>query len=170
MGPAIRSKLAATCWFTLVSASLGQTGGGYDLTWSTIDGGGGTSSGGGYELNGTVGQPDASAAPALSGGTYDLTGGFWGTTLPACSSFVAPDFDQDCDVDLDDYGQILACTLGADVPYDPQNLPVGCGFSAQGGIITPDFDGDGDVDPDDFGVLQRCLSGADVPAQAGCDQ
>ena len=58
------------------SAALAQTGGGYDLTWSTIDGGGGGSAGGGYQLTGTLGQPDAGAT--LSGGVYSLSGGFWG--------------------------------------------------------------------------------------------
>ena len=52
-----------------------QTGGGYDLTWHTIDGGGGQSSGGGYQLQGTIGQPDAGAS---SGGDYSLQGGIWG--------------------------------------------------------------------------------------------
>jgi hypothetical protein len=56
-------------------AALAQTGGGYDLTWSTIDAGGG-SAGSGYQLTGTLGQPDAGAA--LSGGGYSLSGGFWG--------------------------------------------------------------------------------------------
>jgi hypothetical protein len=51
-----------------------QTGGGYDLTWSTIDGGGGTSTGGSYSLSGTVGQPDAGS---MGGGSYTLGGGFW---------------------------------------------------------------------------------------------
>jgi hypothetical protein len=56
----------------LVSA---QTGGGYDLTWSTTDGGGYMfSTGGGYSLGGTIGQPDAGV---LSGGGYTLAGGFW---------------------------------------------------------------------------------------------
>ena len=61
----------------LVSASttLAQTGGGYDLTWSTIDGRGATSSTrSGYDLGGTVGQPDAGL---LRGGGYTLAGGFW---------------------------------------------------------------------------------------------
>ena len=54
---------------------LAQSGGGYDLTWSTIDGGGAMeSTGGGYALGGTVGQPDAGV---LSGGGYTLVGGFW---------------------------------------------------------------------------------------------
>jgi len=58
------------------SAVYAQTGGPYDLTWSTIDGGGHTfSTGGSYSLGGTAGQPDAGA---LSGGSYTLGGGFWG--------------------------------------------------------------------------------------------
>ncbi len=52
-----------------------QTGEGYDLTWNTIDNGGGASDNGGYTLNSTVGQPDASNA--LSNAGYTLTGGFW---------------------------------------------------------------------------------------------
>ena len=54
--------------------ALAQSGGGYDLSWSTIDGGGGRSSGGTYVLEGTVGQPDAGA---MTGGAYALAGGFW---------------------------------------------------------------------------------------------
>jgi hypothetical protein len=57
-------------------AVLAQTGGGYDLTWGTIDAGGGGSAGGGYRLTGTLGQPDAGAT--LNGGGYSLSGGFWG--------------------------------------------------------------------------------------------
>jgi hypothetical protein len=45
-----------------------QTGGGYDLSHNTIDGGGATfSSGGGYLLGGTIGQPDAGV---LRGGGF----------------------------------------------------------------------------------------------------
>ena len=58
-----------------VFTALAQSGGGYDLTWNTIDGGGGTSTGGAYTLNGTIGQPDAGT---LSGGAFTLNGGFWG--------------------------------------------------------------------------------------------
>lgn len=50
-------------------------GGGYDLSWWTVDGGGGASSGGAYTLDGTIGQPDVRA---MSGGAYVLSGGFWG--------------------------------------------------------------------------------------------
>ena len=47
----------------------------YSIDWSTIDGGGGTSTGGVYAVSGTIGQHDASGP--LSGGTYTLVGGFW---------------------------------------------------------------------------------------------
>ena len=37
---------------TLPLAALAQSGGPYDLSWFTIDGGGGTSSGGAYTVSG----------------------------------------------------------------------------------------------------------------------
>ena len=67
--------LAALLLVVTVSA---QTGGGYDLTWSTIDGGGQTfSTGGDFALGGTIGQADAGA---LQGGEFTLAGGFWTDT------------------------------------------------------------------------------------------
>ena len=64
----------------LGSVALAQSGGGYDLSWWTADGGGQTfSAGGGYSLGGTIGQPDAGL---LSGTGYQLSGGFWsGATI-----------------------------------------------------------------------------------------
>ena len=63
-----------------------QTGGGYDLTWNSIDGGGATfSTGGGYSLGGTIGQADAGAA---SGGAYSLRGGFWAGIPANYNAFV----------------------------------------------------------------------------------
>jgi hypothetical protein len=47
----------------------------YSIDWHTVDGGGGTSTGGVYSVTGTIGQPDA--GPAMSGGNFSLTGGFW---------------------------------------------------------------------------------------------
>lgn len=62
----------------LLSATLvtAQSGGDYDLTWSTIDGGGQTwSTGGHFSLGGATGQPDAGAQQ--TGGDFSLQGGFW---------------------------------------------------------------------------------------------
>jgi hypothetical protein len=47
----------------------------FSIPWSTVDGGGGTSTGGGFAVSGTVGQPDAGRA---SGGDFSIQGGFWG--------------------------------------------------------------------------------------------
>lgn len=58
----------------LLSPVMSVSGADYELTWSTIDGGGGQSSGGPYVLTGTIGQPDAAWS---SGGQYELLGGFW---------------------------------------------------------------------------------------------
>ncbi len=55
-----------------------QSGGVYSLNWNTLDGGGGqaagSASGGTYQLNFTLGQPDAGSS---SGGAFQLQGGFW---------------------------------------------------------------------------------------------
>jgi hypothetical protein len=59
----------------LLVVSVAIAAGGYDLSWWTVDSGGGTSIGGGYTLNGTIGQPDAGSL--TSGGGYTLAGGFW---------------------------------------------------------------------------------------------
>ena len=76
----LRAMLVCLLLLAAVSV-LAQSGAGYDLTWSTVDGGGGTFSvGGGYSLGGTAGQPDAGL---LTGGAYSLAGGFWSGGVPA---------------------------------------------------------------------------------------
>jgi hypothetical protein len=108
------------------SAAFGD----YQIVWSTIDGGGGTSAGGQYKLAGTIGQPDAGYS---EGDNYELLGGFWpggplcfvnfadfavfadywlqsGAGLPA-------DLDTDGDVDLNDlklFVDVWLCTC----PYN----------------------------------------------------
>jgi len=67
--------LALAAFLLVASVALAQSGGGYDLSWNTVDGGGYTfSAGGDYALGGTIGQPDAGL---LIGGGYILGGGFW---------------------------------------------------------------------------------------------
>ncbi len=63
------------CLFAVLQV-LAQSGGPFDLTWSTVDGGGATfSTAGSFSLGGTIGQPDAGG---MAGGDYTLAGGFWG--------------------------------------------------------------------------------------------
>ena len=53
---------------------LAGDGSGYDISSSTVDGGGAIVEAGGHCLRGTAGQPDAGE---LEGGGYTLNGGFW---------------------------------------------------------------------------------------------
>jgi len=76
----------------------------YEISWYTIDGGGGRSSGGPYVLTGTIGQPDADWS---EGGDYELLGGFWpGGPL--------------CFVEFDDFARFAQYWLytGSDIPAD----------------------------------------------------
>ncbi len=47
---------------------------GYEITWSSIDGGGGISTGGDDSLVGTIAQPDAGQ---MDGDVYELSSGYW---------------------------------------------------------------------------------------------
>jgi len=97
----------------------GQSGDDYELTWSTIDGGGGTSSGGPYTLTGTIGQADTGVS---SGAAYVLSAGFWPgqfgcvvnlkdlmifvehwLSVSSGAPFDAADFDQSGGVDMADF-------------------------------------------------------------------
>jgi hypothetical protein len=71
-----RVVLVTVLLLMMASPAHAQSGGGYDLTWSTVDSGGGMSINAGYTLHGSIGQPDAGVA--LGGGGYTLVGGFWG--------------------------------------------------------------------------------------------
>ena len=67
------SIFAARALLLLTATAQAQS---YSIDWSTVDGGGGTSTGGVYAVSGTIGQPDANLQP-MTGGNYLLTGGFW---------------------------------------------------------------------------------------------
>lgn len=76
------SILAGLLLLMLVAIpAFAQVGGVFDLSWNTVDGGGGTfSTGGAYSIGGTAGQPDAGS---MSGGAYGVQGGFWGASVAA---------------------------------------------------------------------------------------
>jgi hypothetical protein len=99
------AALTAVSVLILAVHSWAQSGGGYDLTWSTIDGGGQTfSMGGGYELGGTVGQADAGAPLIDASSGYELFGGFWAGAATSCAcrlygDLVEPYCDFQPDVD-----------------------------------------------------------------------
>ncbi|MEE9129567.1 MAG: hypothetical protein V3T84_06075 [Phycisphaerales bacterium] len=132
-----RETLLAYLWaivLTAGAAALAPVGGGdFDLTWHTIDGGGGGSStGGGFELAGTIGQHDA--GPVMTGGQFALLGGFW----PGVGS--AP--GMPCPWDLDGSGIVGASDLlSLLVSWGPCK---GC---------PADFDGNGTVGASDLLAL-----------------
>ena len=110
----------------------------FEITRSTIDGGGAMRSAGGeFELSGTIGQPDAGT---MSGDGFDLTGGFWfPLSLDDCNS--------DGWVNLIDYGDFDGCLSGP-----------------AGGLPRPecncfDLDGDNDVDLSDIAQFQNAFTG-----------
>ena len=58
----------------LILSALEGVGPVYEITWYTIDAGGGISSAANYEVAGTIGQPDPAT---LTGAGYEVSGGFW---------------------------------------------------------------------------------------------
>lgn len=58
----------------------------------TVDGGGGGSAGGSFTVSGTIAQPDAGV---LSGGSFSLSGGFWGGGGGGVSAIPGDDPDDD---------------------------------------------------------------------------
>ena len=74
-GPLHLRRWLLACLVLLAAAPvLAQSIAAYDLSWSTVDGGGSSGTGGIYTLEGTAGQPDAGL---MAGGEYVLAGGFW---------------------------------------------------------------------------------------------
>lgn len=67
--------LSSLFLFLAVSSAIAQSGGLYELSWFTLDSGGGQSHGGDYAISGTIGQPEASVL--MSGGQFTVQGGFW---------------------------------------------------------------------------------------------
>jgi len=131
-----RVPCASICVLAMAPLLLG--GDPFEISRSTIDGGGVMqSTGGEFELSGTIGQPDAGV---LSGGDFQLTGGFWFELQPT-------DCNDDGIVSLLDHATFSACLS------DPG-----------GGIVASpclcfDVNGDGDVTMNDYARLQSGFTG-----------
>lgn len=106
---AIRFSLFAILSASFAVSALAQSGGGFDLTWSTIDSGGAmNSTGGPFALSGSIGQPDAQLAPVMSGGAFQLTGGSWPVTL-VC--YCPADMNGDTRKDARDIQRFVECVV-----------------------------------------------------------
>ena len=94
-------------------------------------------------------------------GAYDVvvTGECGSATSVAAQLSLLPvpgDFDEDGDVDQEDYAHMQECFSGtAVVQEDPA-------------CLDADFNGDLDVDLDDYGPFEDCFSGPNVPADLEC--
>jgi hypothetical protein len=122
----------AIAWALVASSSA--LAGDFSIDWWTVDGGGAMwTSGADYELSGTIGQPDA--ANAMTGGDFELAGGFWAGAAEI--EFCFGDLDGDRDIDLADLAQLLA------------NYGTTSGAVYEDG----DLDTDGDVDLADLAAL-----------------
>lgn len=123
----------ASVGFVLMATAGAQQ---FSIGRYTIDGGGAVrSASGGFELSGTIGQPDAMAT-TMTGGGFALTGGFW-------FGIAAGDCDEDGGVSRFDFADFADCATG------PGGGPLA------GECRCVDFDGDDDVDIHDFESFQR---------------
>lgn len=77
IGPAFVTAQAIGLALMPAAITAAQSGGGFTVTRSTIDGGGVTSVGGDFAVRGSIGQHDASAVVS-TGGEFAIAGGFWG--------------------------------------------------------------------------------------------
>jgi hypothetical protein len=96
------------------AAAFGQP---FSIPWHTIDGGGGQSTSGPFELSGTIGQHDP--GPALSGGGFTLTGGFWVAAGGGGGTFAPDSFNAFRGVHVSGDLNALLNSDNSDLCYNP---------------------------------------------------
>lgn len=124
--------VAVACFFCLSVPAFAQL----EIDWYTIDnsGGGMNSSGGPYELSGTIGQPIAGTNPPMSGGDFELSGGFWaGAVVSACTC--PADMNADDAINGMDIQLFVHCMLGSGSNCACANV------DQTGGLDLADIDG-----------------------------
>ena len=130
----IKRTILATTVLVITAASVTAQ---LEISRSTVDGGGVMfSTSGGLELCGTIGQPDAGV---MTGGNFQLTGGFWIETPPG-------DCNSDGIVGLLDLKAFADCLGG---PAD--GIDAGCECF--------DNNRNGAIDLADFSASQRNFAG-----------
>ncbi|HZW06235.1 MAG TPA: GC-type dockerin domain-anchored protein [Phycisphaerales bacterium] len=134
----MKPALIATAAAALPCVAWGQL----SIPWWTVDAGGGAFTGDGFTLSGTAAQVDA--GPAMIGGGYTVTGGFWVVaTRPACAADVGAQGGvegSDGVLDNNDFVVFISLFFGHDPRAD---------VGAQGGVPGSD----GAWDNNDFVVF-----------------
>jgi len=105
--------------------------------WTIDDGGSMRSAGDGFELSGTIGQPDAGL---LAGGAFELSGGFW-------FALALTDCNEDGAANLLDLQVFETCLDGPST-----GVPAGCACF--------DIDASGTIDLRDFAAGQSSFDGS----------
>jgi hypothetical protein len=113
--PLSAARAAVSLLGLLLSGTvLAQSNGSYELRWSKVAGGGGTSANEGWEITGTIGQADAGA---LVGGDWAVEGGFWNgalvpanTTPPEIALLGASPLTNECHAAFVDPGVTITAT------------------------------------------------------------
>jgi hypothetical protein len=124
----------------------------FDLSWYTIDGGGVTfATGGDFEMGGTIGQPDAGA---MSGGDFELSGGFWfvATSGAPCEGQVLGDANCDGTLNFDDIDCFVSAIIGPD-----EWISCAPGCDASNYLCANDVNKDGSVGFDDIDQFVTCI-------------
>jgi hypothetical protein len=128
----LAAVIGISCLLGVFSAASAE----WELEWRTVGGGGAMRSTGGYELSGTIGQPDAGHSASAS---FNLSGGFWFEHAPG-------DCVLDGAVTLYDVAAFEQCSAGPESP------------EVDSACTCMDFDGDSDVDLRDAAELQLVFS------------
>ncbi len=102
--------LVAIIATTGVVAMTAKSGSDFDISWFSIDSGGGSSDREIWEVTGTMGQPDAGAP--LSGGPWTVTGGFSMEIAEGDGEFRRGDCNGDGMIDIADGIFILIQLFG----------------------------------------------------------
>ena len=138
----IQFVVAAVCIIALASSIYGQSGSTFQISPSTISGGGNTTTNGTQSLTGTIGQGSLGVS---SGGTFSITGGLFSfESLP----FKFGDANGDQIINVVDLFIVANFMAG--------NIKVG---SPDFNKAAVDLNGDGLVNVQDLFILANYLAG-----------
>jgi hypothetical protein len=149
--------IAGLLGFALLSMVAAQSGGPFTITKSVIATGGGRSTAGVFTLDGTIGEP--LAGTVSTGGTFKVSGGFWGGGSAAAAGGikgdVAPRPTGDGVVQSNDVVQVQRFQIGLDT------ITLGSNEFLRADSAPLNTGGDGLIQTNDVVQTQRFQIGLD---------